>query len=102
VCKSLGTCSFLTIDNLQLQVSTSVISLNEAEHIELFPNPAFDKVFFHYSGSKPVPVRLMNPVGQTVRTMSLAKGLNTMNVRDLSPGAYFLEMEEQRYKLIKL
>ncbi|MEO6834171.1 MAG: hypothetical protein ABI169_18320, partial [Chitinophagaceae bacterium] len=41
VCKSLGTCSFLTIDNLQLQVSTSVISLNEAEHIELFPNPAF-------------------------------------------------------------
>lgn len=103
VCHDLGNCSYLTIDNLQLQESASVITTGiPGKVLELFPNPASAKVFLRFNGDNKISVQLVNLFGQIVRKMSLINGLNTMDIEDLTGGAYFMEIGSQRYKLLKL
>ncbi|MEO8764657.1 MAG: M36 family metallopeptidase [Ginsengibacter sp.] len=61
--------------------------------IRVFPNPAKDKIKVYIPGNdKPVTLRLMNVIGNQVKTYRMAGQNIELNLPVLSPGTYYLDI----------
>ncbi|MCC7301632.1 MAG: T9SS type A sorting domain-containing protein [Bacteroidia bacterium] len=65
----------------------------------IFPNPSAEEITITYSAIKiqDSKARLMNNLGQTMKVIKLEEGSEEMNIKvsDLSPGIYFVCMEQE-------
>ncbi|NLR93365.1 T9SS type A sorting domain-containing protein [Flammeovirga agarivorans] len=78
-------------------------ALNIEESIPFYPNPVDDIVNVELKDASDVIFFTSN--GQKVRTLSLAKGLQSINISDLQKGIYFLKITSNNlnilYKMLK-
>jgi aminopeptidase N len=100
---------FLTVENIQsgdyaLAVwNEKYIGLNENEetHIDIYPNPANDKINIELKNETKGNVVITNQLGQVVKGMNIDGKELTIDVEDLTSGIYFINVSNQRMKFLK-
>lgn len=73
----------------------SEITKNE---LTIYPNPVEDVLQLKTSKGSEITYRIINSLGQTVHTGKTSK---VINVDNLQPGMYFIEVMEDHYKMMK-
>ena len=71
-------------------------SIREAEILikSVYPNPAKDYVTVTLKQSDPATIRVINVMGQVMRTINTTEGRSRISTKDLSAGIYFLSVEQ--------
>lgn len=87
-CHDGGSCSYLTIDNLELSTSSIVPSVKLKNTLKLYPVPCY-KVL-NIESEKAVHITVINDDGMVVTKYVLKKGLNSLDVQQLSKRFYFI------------
>ena len=93
------------VDNININLATSIVNPSASHTIQLFPNPANDKLTIQ-SPQEITQIKLINSLGQIVyqspAIQSFSQQLNTSN---LAPGYYTVEIqqgpEQARIKMVK-
>jgi hypothetical protein len=71
-------------------------SIREANVLieSVYPNPAKDYVTVTLKQSNPATIRVINVMGQVMRTVNTTEERNRISTKDLSAGIYFLSVEQ--------
>jgi hypothetical protein len=69
------------------------VPVSELDGIQVFPNPTMDflSVQLHEDGPLPDHVRICTPMGQVLVQVPVTAALLRLDLRDLPPGAYFVQ-----------
>ncbi len=73
----------------ELSVDVSITSQNV---IKLYPNPVQEYFSLQLAGDYTGVVKIYDSYGQLVKVLNLNNGRNIINVSDLSPGMYFIQL----------
>ncbi len=75
---------------------TDSTSIREAEILikSVYPNPAKDYVVVSLKNNDPATIRIINVMGQVMRTVNTNEERNRISTKDLSAGIYFLSVEQ--------
>ena len=86
------------LDNLELGINEVV-----QQHVEMYPNPAKEKVTFTNDSNSPLSFELLTINGVVVQTGSIGVGMSTLDVQHLSEGMYFVNLggKELRKLIVK-
>ena len=77
------------------EISVLVSIWLEEEGIEIYPNPAKEYIKFIYPKiEQERSIRLFSMKGKLLKTISITEAENLIDVRDLSPGLYFLLIQK--------
>ena len=87
-----GNSSFLKIDDLSLQSSTTAIDDVNTEEILLWPNPANSYIEVYVPWASPCTAIVTNVSGRVVNKFTVSNGHNRMPLTDLVPGTYLLQI----------
>ncbi len=87
-----GNSSFLKIDDLMLQSSTTAVDEVNTEEIMLWPNPADSYVEVYVPWTSPCTATLVDLSGRVVNTVTLSTGHNRLQLADLMPSTYLLQL----------
>ena len=71
------------------EISTSIGESEKNDVIHIFPNPAFDKIYFKSGIRSDFVVNVLSLTGEVLFTQN---DLDPIDVSDLSAGLYFLEI----------
>lgn len=94
-----GLGSTLWIDDLSITYKPSLVGLDENEMqnpVEVFPNPAHQKLFINWQKTHPrkAHLQLLNDQGQIIINRTYQGGTKAqLDIEHLSPGIYFYRME---------
>ena len=99
----------ITVENIQsgdyvLAVwNEKHIGLNENEetHIDIYPNPANDKINIELKNETKGNVIITNQLGQVVKEINIDGKEPTIYIEDLTSGIYFINVSNQRIKFLK-
>lgn len=72
-------------------VSVEYLSKNNATSI--YPNPASNNINIAYKGSEQVRATLFNLTGKMITSVDLQKGVNSINISQLTNGIYFIKLD---------
>ena len=86
------------LDNLELGINEVV-----QQHVEMYPNPAKEKVIFTNDSNSPLSFELLTINGVVVQTGIIGVGISTLDVQYLSEGMYFVNIggKELRKLIVK-
>jgi hypothetical protein len=72
-------------------------SIIEANSIikSVYPNPAKDYVVVSLKNNDQTTIRIVNVMGQVIKTVCTNEERNTISTKDLSAGIYFLSVEQK-------
>lgn len=72
----------------------TLLSVREIAQFEVavYPNPATDLIQINNSENQTIQAELLDANGRVVKSISIKKGLNSINAEDLNSGVYFLKM----------
>ena len=75
---------------------TDSTSIREAEILikSVYPNPAKDYVVVSLKNNDPATIRVINVMGQVMRTVNTTEEKSRISTKDLSAGIYFLSVEQ--------
>jgi bilirubin oxidase len=87
---------FVVVDN-----TTDIDELSQAKSFSLYPNPTKDKL---YISSQEINlevyyIKILDAVGRTVYMLPRPQVQNGIDISNLSPGHYFLQLTEEKTKL---
>ncbi len=87
---------FVVVDN-----STNIQEQQEAKEFSLFPNPSKDKLHIAFQGEnfEVYYIKIMDAVGRTVYMLPRPQVQNGIDISQLTPGHYFLQLTEEKTKL---
>ncbi|MFT3982246.1 MAG: M1 family aminopeptidase [Ferruginibacter sp.] len=95
-------------DGSSFYTKVAVVNNKQTAVFEVNPNPAIDNMFISHNDSKTIiaNIRIVDAAGKLVKTFtkqSLLPGAKlAVNVKDMPPGIYYVEIEaEQYFKMIK-
>ena len=100
----------ITVENIQsgdyvLAIwDEKYVGLNETEdnsYINIYPNPANDKINIELKNEIKGNVVITNQLGQVVKEMNIDGKELTIDVEDLTSGVYFINVSNQRMKFLK-
>ena len=100
----------ITVENIQsgdyvLAIwDEKYVGLNETEdnsYINIYPNPANDKINIELRNEIKGNVVITNQLGQVVKKMNIDGKELTIDVEDLTSGVYFINVSNQRMKFLK-
>jgi hypothetical protein len=68
----------------------------EAENlnVQVFPNPASEKININWTSEEKVVVEIFDALGRTVYTASLNSGINSVDVSAWESGAYTIHIQD--------
>lgn len=95
------------IDNIALNATTAINELDENESLEVFPNPASDyaNVELVANNAQNVQLRVINMLGQTLKTENLGTVNGKMNyaldISDIPNGSYLVFMSVDGKDVVK-
>jgi hypothetical protein len=79
--------------------------INEAdksEVLKLYPNPVNDELVVNYTGNKLYNIEIINSLGiKMMGQNNLSSASNSLNVKSLKPGVYFLIIKNDKTSLVK-
>ncbi len=83
-------------------ISCSSLSIEEEtlDKISFYPNPVIDEVTFKNSSTE-VSYKLYNTLGHIIKNGILAKTQNTIALKEVNTGVYFIELFYKNKKTIK-
>jgi hypothetical protein len=85
-----------------LPVVTSIESKNSAKNLNVFPNPANDKLMIsNLSDVERAVINIYNSIGETVLTQQIqanVNGINTIEINQLAAGLYTVELIDNNIK----
>jgi len=88
-------------DSLVTQINENSID----KHIQIYPNPAIDKVYINYSEKGNVILQVCNTLGECVLQRELSSGTNVIDIGFLPKGIYIIQLIREdktiQQKLIK-
>lgn len=70
---------------------TSIANLPETEALALYPNPARHHITLEIEEA--TTIRLVNLLGEVLRTQTLQAGMNDLDISELASGIYFIKTE---------
>jgi len=79
-----------TVVKIQLEETTAIRKYS-GNTINIYPNPANDKIFFHNVEENAI-ISLFNPEGKGIRVMQSVENSNSLDVSDLPAGIYLLQV----------
>jgi hypothetical protein len=79
--------------------ATEIASYNKSENINVFPNPATNKIFV--TGIKNAEISIMDYTGKEIKKILLKDESAGISIENLLPGIYFLQMESNKWRVIK-
>ncbi len=68
------------------------LAVNEMPGLDIYPNPASNKVSIVLPGSIEATAKILNAQGQLIMTELLPSGLSTLDISTLKPGIYLIEI----------
>ena len=72
---------------------TGLNEFSEMEVVSVYPNPAVDQINIYNNDLLPTQVEMFNVLGEKIRSVTVEKGNNKMDVSDLNEGMYFLTFD---------
>lgn len=83
--------------------SVTSIALLKEKDVEVFPNPSFDMVtlVIPNDNALELAVSILDVLGRTVFTSSTNQSTSTIDLSQLSPGIYYVEVGNVRKRIIK-
>ena len=104
-----GSFKLLSNDPTHLEVEISLyaqqkyVSIKETNRAATFiyPNPASDKINIVFNGEHSSKANIYNILGVQLNEATLAKGINTMDIKTLPKGIYFVKIEGSAFKFVK-
>lgn len=95
-------CSASTVDSITVDICTGLFADNSTNSLQILPNPN-NGTFVIQLGStrEAVTLTLRNALGQTVKTMQLPAGKNSVDMSGLSQGIYLLDVANADGKMTK-
>ena len=110
--KLLGACVGCASADLTLKEGDYVLGVWDEEHaslkensselnINIYPNPAEDKINIELKNETKGNVVITNQLGQVVKEMNIDGKELTIDVEDLTSGIYFINVSNQRMKFLK-
>ncbi len=75
-------------------INTSLSGLDGPVAVQVFPNPATQKLFITAASSTPLRLALFDASGRAVREVARAKRTSTLDVADLRRGCYVLKVRD--------
>jgi agmatine/peptidylarginine deiminase len=69
--------------------------------IYIYPNPASDKMVINFNGDHATQAYIYNFLGKPIQEFMLKTGYNSVDVRELPIGIYFLHIEGRVFKFVK-
>ncbi len=76
---------------------TNSLSEKQTDKIGFYPNPAQDEIFFNQQNT-PYTVLIYDALGREIMNV---KAINRLNVSNLNPGSYFIQLNENERTMIK-
>jgi len=84
---------------------TQTNEINDQERIQIYPNPAGDRIYIACSEKQDVKMRLYDLAGMCIREEYLKSAINSIDIRSLSKGIYIIKFTRSNLtvqrKLIK-
>jgi aminopeptidase N len=108
--KGNGSAGILTVENIKSgdyafgvwDEEHASIKENSSElNINIYPNPAEDKINIELKNETKGNVVITNQLGQVVKEMNIDGKELTIDVEDLTSGIYFINVSNQRMKFLK-
>ena len=83
--------------------SETLLSLENTNglSISIYPNPTHDFLFLTADGDKIKSIEILNLGGHRVMTKIFPKNQETLNISELKPGLYFVQVELTKQMIIK-
>jgi len=67
----------------------------------IYPNPASDKINIIFNGENSTKANIYNILGVQIKETALTKGNNTIDIKTLPNGIYFIKIEGSAFKFVK-
>lgn len=91
----MNTPAYFCVDNIDApDILISTDDLEESIDISIFPNPANDVVFVKKSNFKPAQISIYNLFGQNVLQSNFLESTKSLNIENLVPGTYIMEVRQ--------
>lgn len=86
--------AWLDIDNIAFAPNTAINSMILANGIQIFPNPAQEKLFIKNPLPTNIPFRLMDMNGKTIQAGEIRPGAENqeVNIQSIAPGMYMIQL----------
>lgn len=105
----LGSFKLLTNDcaNPEIEISLSVTKntdgINETNisPIQIYPNPANDKINIVFDGNNFTKANIYNVLGVQLKEITLTKGINTIDLEEFPNSIYLIKIGQTAYKFVK-
>jgi len=68
--------------------------------INIYPNPAFNYINIE-NNTNSTQAEIYNIFGQQIKEISISNGINSINIKELPVGIYFIEVNDNTFKFIK-
>ena len=78
-------------ERVPFQVIVTSMEAPEEHGLNIFPNPASDKLFFKVSSSYAFEITLFSPSGKMLHTIHANSGTSVMDISSYSRGIYFIQ-----------
>lgn len=73
--------------------AVSVEYLSKNNSTSIYPNPASNNINISYKGNEQVRATLFNLTGKMITSVDLQKGVNSINISQLTNGIYFIKLD---------
>ena len=73
-------------------ITTNINTINLNNSINLYPNPAIDRVYINNTETKNAKIHIYNMTGESVLQRELSSGTNEIDISSLTSGIYVVRL----------
>jgi beta-glucanase (GH16 family) len=93
----------MEIDYVRVYQNNLTSGAAQKEHFKIYPNPSTDRINVRGATDNPLFYRIVNSIGQRLKEGPLELSTDYIDIADLAPGIYFLELTEgQNYQVTRI
>jgi agmatine/peptidylarginine deiminase len=91
------------VTEISLHACQNYLKINNinASDLIIYPNPASDKINIYFNDKNSTKVYIYNILGIQAKEMQLSNGVNSIDIKELPNGVYFIKIEGRTYKFVK-
>ena len=87
---------------VSVNIQTLVENLSLKNSLEIYPNPASDKVYIKQSDlNKIIRISVINRTGKIVKTFAMPSAMENFSIADFMPGIYYIKADTEKGTIIK-
>jgi polyhydroxybutyrate depolymerase len=83
-------------------ITNIVLTQNETPELKIYPVPANSNLYIEHNSAITIQYQIISSLGILLKTGTLESTTNEINIRDLTPGIYYLKTDKNIYRIVKL